>query len=139
MKYLILVIEIIHTLINLSILIPFFINDKNILLYYYYFYLLLIGGLILFDGCWLTQLERKMKNDEKNKQWVLIEYLEKYLNIKPSEKHIKFFHTVSYLVFILSYLVLIYKLDLFYQGLSVISGFFIYYYLHNKNKSNRYK
>ena len=69
MKYLILVTEIIHTLINLSILIPFFINDKNILLYYYHYYLLLIGGWILFDGCLLTKLERKMKNDEKNKKW----------------------------------------------------------------------
>lgn len=129
MKYLILVIEIIHILVILSILIPFFINDKKILLYYYYFCLFIIGGWIIFNNnCWLSLLEKKIKNNEKNEEWIIIEYLEKYLNIKSiSEKHIMFLYIVSYLV-------LIYKLDLFYQGLSVISIYFIFDYLHRKNQ-----
>jgi len=129
MKYLILVIEIIHILVILSILTPFFINDKNILLYYYYFCLFIIGGWIIFNNnCWLSLLEKKIKNNEKNEEWIIIEYLEKYLNIKSiSEKHIMFLYIVSYLV-------LIYKLDLFYQGLSVISIYFIFDYLHRKNQ-----
>jgi len=128
MEYLILVIEIIHILVILSILIPFFINDKNILLYYYYFCLFIIGGWILFDDkCWLTIIEKKIKNNKNNKKWVIIEYLEKY-NIKSiSEKHIMFLYIVSYLV-------LIYKLDLFYQGLSIIFIYFVFAYLHKKNK-----
>ena len=136
MKYLILVLEIIHILVILSILIPFFINDKNILLYYYYFCLFIIGGWILFNNkCWLSILEKKIKNDEKNKKWAFMEYIEKYLNIsinsKSNEKNVIQFLYISYSI---SFLVLSYKLDLFYQGLSIIFIYFVFAYLHKKNK-----
>ena len=135
MEYLILFIEIIHILVILSTLIPFFVNDKKILLYYYYFYLFIICGWIVFNNkCWLTLLERKIKNNKNNKKLIIMEYLEKYLNInidsKFTEKNLEIF--LEIFIFI-SFSVLIYKLNLFYQGLCIICAYFVYIYLHNKN------
>ena len=132
MKLIILVIEIIHILIVLSILIPFFINDKNILLYYYYFCLFIICGWIIFDTkCWLTTLERNIKNDNNNKRWIIIDYLEKYLNIKSRfiEKNII---SYSFILCLLSFLVLSYKTDLFYEGLFIISIYILFLFYKNK-------
>ena len=112
-KFLSTILSILHSVLFMSILVPFFSNNKVILKLYLYWLLFIYVGWILFKNkCWLSIIENKLSNDNSN-EWAMHRYIT-YIYPNFKKKHtVIFFYCLNYTALI----VLTYKLDILYIGI----------------------